>query len=118
VTPGQIVQAVRALVVVIAIALIWAFWHGLVGYITAPFEAQLDASRGNQAAAKAGIDAQNASIDDAKRAGDARKDASAKAVAAAGKPQEARAAAILAKPAEGSTPLERAHRRIDEELGL
>lgn len=109
------VRAIAALVVVIAVL---AYFHGFLDVIRAPLEAQLEASRGNQAAMKAGADEQNASIEAAAEEGKRRKEESRKAVEGAGKPAFQRAEAILAKPAAGSTPLERAHRRIDEELGL
>lgn len=117
-TPGQIVMAVRAIVVLLVLALVLAFMHWGLDLVRAPLKAQLDASRGNQAAAKAGIEQQNAAVEAEGKVAEKKKAESAKAVAAAGKPQFQRAEEIIAQPAQGSTPLERAHRRIDTELGL
>lgn len=115
-TPGQIVWLVRLGAGAVLALVVMGYMHGFLDLVRAPLEAQLDASRANQAAAKAGVERQNKSIDDARAASARRKEASAKAVEEAGKPALQRAEDIVAKPAPGDTPLARAANRINAEF--
>jgi hypothetical protein len=118
VTPGQVVWAIRAIAGLIVLVLVLSFFHGAFDLITAPFKAELDASRGNQAAGKASVDHQNTAVDGMKAAAEAKQAESKKAVESAGKPNYARAKEISAAPPQGTTDYERAMNRIDRELHL
>ena len=100
--------ALRLIAVLAAIAAFWFFGDRAVTLIQGQPKAELAAARGNNAALKAGLDAQNAGVDAAKQTSDARKAKSAAAVKSAGKAEFARAQTLeSAKPA-GETPLARA----------
>lgn len=107
----------RLLAIVAAIGVLWFFGDRAVAFVRAPVQAELSAARGNNAAFKAGADAQNKGVDDLKAAGEARQAKSAAAVNAAGKPHFERAAALAARPASGETAVARAANRINEEFG-
>lgn len=113
---------IDVIVVVIAAVAIYfgarAVLNGVIGFVQAPVQAELKASRGNQAAAKAGTDHQNVAIEGLKKAGDEKQEKSRAAVNAAGGVQFKRAAEIQAAPAVGESDYDRATNRIDRELGL
>ncbi len=115
-------KLVRALVyAAIAAALYFAgreLVSSVIGFFQAPLQAELNASRGNQAAGKAANDHQSAAVDALKTGSDKKKAVSRAAVAKAGEKEFADAAAIAAKPAPGATAVDRAVNRINAELGI
>jgi hypothetical protein len=115
-TDKLVTLAIDVVLVVVAAVLIYLFGGGILNMIQAP--AKLDSALGDNAALAAGAKAQGDGIKAVAKEGVARKAASAKAVEAAGTKEAADAKAILGKKAPGSTPLERAHNRIDAELVL
>lgn len=106
----------RLLIVVAIVAAVFLFKRELVTEIRAPVQAELNASRGNNAALKGGIDAQNKGIDGLKAASTARKATSAAAAKKAGEEDYAAAKALLSSKAPGETPLGRAANRINAEF--
>jgi hypothetical protein len=107
--------------VLLGVGVVLAVMFGLGKFerlVQAPVQAQLEASRGNQAAAKASVGKQNAAVDELRAKGEASQAKSAAAVKTAGEPSYEHARAIAAAPAEGATDYERAMNRIDRELGL
>lgn len=108
--------------VVMALAAVGGVWYAVSSWNDmqrAPLEAQLDASRGNQAAGKAAVDHQNKAVT-ARKAVAEKKAAEGKvAVNRAGGIQLKRAEQILATPkAAGLTDCQSAEARINHELGL
>lgn len=114
--PTKLAAIVINLVIAIVVALFiaWLF-RGAAELIQAP--AKLDAAVGANHALEAGVEHQNAAVDQLAKDGKKRKAASAAAVQAAGNDELAKGAAIAATPAAGSTPLERAATRINQEFG-
>lgn len=96
-----------------------AYWLGgqILDFIRAPVQAQLDAATANNQGFKAAAEKSNAAIDEKKRVEADATAQSAKAVKAAGERELKAAAALTAKPAPGSTPIERAANRINREFG-
>lgn len=115
-TDKLVTLVIDAVLVVIVAVAIYLFGGGLLHMIQAP--AKLDSALGDNAALAAGIDAQGKGIKAAAAEGKKRQAASQKAVEAAGTTEFEAAKAILGSKAPGATPLERAHNRIDAELGL
>jgi hypothetical protein len=108
--------------VLMGIAAIGGIWYAVSSYNDlqrAPLEAQLDASRGNQAAAKKGVERQNAATQGRKAAADAKAVKGNQAVNKAGGIQLKRAETILTTPpVKGLSDCASAAQRIDTELGL
>lgn len=104
----------RLLTVVAVIAAVWIFGDRVVTLVQGEPKAELQAARGNNAALKAGLDAQNAGVDAAKRASDVRKAKSAAAVKSAGKAEFARAKELEAAHPAGDTPIARAANFLNE----
>lgn len=115
-------KLIRAGVIVLGLVILYFMGRELVSkvidFVQAPVQAELDASRGNQAAGKAASDHQTSAVDGLAKAGDEKKAASKAAVNAAGGVQFKRAAEIQQAPAVGVTDYERAVNRIDRELSL
>jgi hypothetical protein len=109
--------ALRLFAVILAIAAVWFFGDRITKAIQAPVQAELRAARGNNAAMKAGLDAQNAGVDAAKKASEERKAKSAAAVKGAGKQEFARAKALEEARPAGDTPLARAANFLNETYG-
>jgi hypothetical protein len=108
--------------VVMALAAVGAVWYGVKSWNDlqkAPLEAELAASRGNQAASKAAADHQNKGVQARKAESDRKAVAGKAAVNRAGGIQLKRAESIMAAPPpKGLKGCEAAEARINEELGL
>ena len=118
--PGEqlAVLAFRAALVLAVIAVLWFGGSTIVDAVRAPVEAELNASRGNQAAAKSGIEAQNQGVRALVEDGKQRQARSAAAVEKAGRDGRVREERVRNAPPAGATDYERAVNRIDRELGL
>lgn len=121
-TPAQIeVVAVLVFRIGLVVALIVAVLFGLgkcESMVEAPLKAELAASRGNQAAGKAAVDAQNKGVDAMVTDSKDRKAKSEAAVKTAGEQNYQRAAEIRAAAPDGESDYDRAVNRINRELGL
>jgi hypothetical protein len=113
-SPKFIGIAIDAAVGLVVLAIVIWLGRGLLGYVQAP--AKLEAAIGNNAALKAGAEAQNKGVDGLQAASKAKIEKSAAAAKEAGKPEFAAAKRVTESKAPGATPLERAANRINAEF--
>lgn len=115
--PAEITKLVRALIIVGALLAVWFGGKAVIGFIQAPKQVELNATRANNAAFKAAAEKSNTGVTQDKKASDEKAARTQAAVAVAGKPEFEKAKSIQDKAAPGATPLERAANRINSEFG-